>query len=1168
MFVLTLLEFTKSVVTSVFNPIALFDADGMRVSREKSFNNDREANVSLLNGGINIPAGSSVELHVRASVDKNKGSATAALAIESPDDVSSNASSVSVSNATTELARLSLVKVAEFTVANSGSTPDVSVGDRRAQVARFEMTSGDEDMHLHSITLEQFGDINAETEMSNFVLEIEGKEVASTPYAVDDYVSFLLDTPYEIEEDDTAQARVYADILDGAGDDIEFRIESDLDVLAIDQAVKQPANVDSSDLGTSPVKVQAGELTIVASDASFTEFGRDQQNLVLGYVDITPASGESIELKNITLGISGNNKQISNAIDVTTVEAVTENGTFDLAVLTDIGGANVDGADCADGVDVTCTFQAKNIDLAIKAGSRVWFRADSADTAGGFASDVTLSLSLSNLGTGDETDGLYFKEVNDDTVIKDITPSSITFEDVTSEVASATIRSQAQSAAKTVVQGTDGVVLMKFEIEAGDASYLDVDTLQIAGAISDNGANVDDADFQAAARQLDSDYIDSVRIYHTSVDAANLIDEQGGNEFAAGLLEFDFNDYRIAAGETTSFVVVADINDNDSVAGHYLKIAVDKATIRDSENDTVALNNATDNINETDDDDNDAANEDTFDENDMELSRREVKVAGTGTLTTSIDNTDSRTDRASYVLAGAAGIVGSLELTTQNEGLTLEDFSIVLNSESGELSNSQAQSLFSEVRLLDSDLSVLATSTVAGRLVEFSNENIEFAEGTRNLYIEVVTNEIGKDKAGAQSATNLTASFFAEKVRGQSLLADLGTVNVLSGDTFYLTYADVAQDGGAELTITVNGTAVTAASNAGADAGANEATNMAGALEGEGDLDDVIAATASSNIVTVTAKTNLTVTGIANATTANIHPNAIVAGAVKSNQFGVLPVHITDVNTVASHDGVSVSTTLQNGVNRVAILELSNGSHTTTQSSDGTRVDTAVSSILMDFDSYDDGNGKTTTVNSVQISRVGSNAAPVAGTSLTRVLAGQTLSFTVDAGDGNNTTITIDGEATTHGANADDDGGAAEATALATALAARSYITAAEQDPDGDNVAEVRLTAAQDILISSFGNGAFRAGGDVTKAGNVYQFDTSTFASEANKLESGETGYFLLEADVVKDPNNDNDDFVKLSFDTFTDNSIVYTSDSSDNNTNITKLRLSKSRLVIDNLNE
>jgi hypothetical protein len=292
--------------------------------------------------------------------------------------------------------------------------------------------------------------------------------------------------------------------------------------------------------------------------------------------------------------------------------------------------------------------------------------------------------------------------------------------------------------------------------------------------------------------------------------------------------------------------------------------------------------------------------------------------------------------------------------------------------------------------------------------------------------------------------------------------------------------------------------------------------------------------------------------------------------SANSNAIAVVPVRIADINSVSSHSGVSVSSSLQNGLNRVAIVEVASDNHTTTTSSDGSAVETELTSMELTLDTDID------TLNGVQISQVGSTATPVAGlTTYVKVDAGDAATFTFANNARAGTTIVVNGTITLDAAaaiaDADTDGvfDEDEIAALIADCAGHTALFTCTPNAD-DNATVLTITAVDDIVLSGITNAGnvTRAGdGDLVNSGKVY-FPMTAFTSDANLLDAGETAYYLIEADVLKDPVNDNDDFVTISFGNFTSSSLVYRSTDSTNNEYVKGLRLSKSRLSLDTLSE
>jgi hypothetical protein len=457
-----------------------------------------------------------------------------------------------------------------------------------------------------------------------------------------------------------------------------------------------------------------------------------------------------------------------------------------------------------------------------------------------------------------------------------------------------------------------------------------------------------------------------------------------------------------------------------------------------------------------------------------ELSRRTVLFASAGTLTTTIDNTDSLTDKAKFVLAGEEAVVASLEVTAQNEDITIEDFKVTIANTAGNITADEATAALSELILVDQDMNELARKTVSGLTVTFENANVEVTEGTRNFYIKVVTNPIGQDQPGAQSKTDITLNLDVTQARGQKLIAD----------------GDVAASGA-------------------------------------------------------------------------------------SNEFGVVPVRVASLAFTDKFDQTEVSSTLGVTTNNVAILAVENSNHSTTQSSDGTSVETNIDYIAM----------STTvagaTVDNYFMERINGGGDRV--TSYTGDVVPAGTSFTITLADvadaaGANNEIQFTINDTLVEVDALDDG-ANPATGNEEAAAVDAKLTAlivAGQALEGKLTvaragAVVTVTALENLYVkNTTANVNAIAGFDATAQENVEIFNTSSLSSDGSKLEAGETGYFLIQALVSAKGAGDNDDSISIGLSDLNNGSITFRSDTADssNNSAINELRLSSSRLSDATLQE
>jgi hypothetical protein len=211
----------------------------------------------------------------------------------------------------------------------------------------------------------------------------------------------------------------------------------------------------------------------------------------------------------------------------------------------------------------------------------IYFRVDTLETVAA-AAGTTLIASLDSMDgsakapvnfANGTSDGLYFLETINDTAITDITPTTITYDTLTYQTAKLDVVAKSQSASKTAVIGVDDVRVLDFELEAGSASDLKIDTVTITGLFDANGGAVDNGD---AASGISETYVDEVTIYHTSISPENVVDSRSGSKFAAGDLVFDFDNLLIEADQTMDFYVVADFANNTNVAADTVRFAVDE----------------------------------------------------------------------------------------------------------------------------------------------------------------------------------------------------------------------------------------------------------------------------------------------------------------------------------------------------------------------------------------------------------------------------------------------------------------------------------------------------------------------------------------------------------------------------------------------------------------
>jgi len=250
--------------SATLESLAIFTSEG-RASNAKSDNqdNDTTAQINLDNGGIVVEAGETTTLVVVVDVAASATAEGDQFALEVVDVAAS--SPVTLGDVKANTMEVGSVDAPTLTFDVSGSVSNPTLGEEAADIFEFEIdNSSDEDVVLRTVTFE--GSSDAEDDLMNFELLMDNDVVATTTSMNGDYLTFDLGSNgLTIEEDKTEDFTVRADVVEGAGDTIEFRIDEELDVTADSTkfgygAAVTITNVDAfGDLGT--LTIEAGELS-------------------------------------------------------------------------------------------------------------------------------------------------------------------------------------------------------------------------------------------------------------------------------------------------------------------------------------------------------------------------------------------------------------------------------------------------------------------------------------------------------------------------------------------------------------------------------------------------------------------------------------------------------------------------------------------------------------------------------------------------------------------------------------------------------------------------------------------------------------------------------------------------------------------------------------------
>lgn len=747
----------KDTITS----LAVF-ADGTRASNEKNDNqeNDTEAQLNLTDGGVVVQAGNTVTLTIVADLGAAGDAANDEFYLELLSIVATGEVDA-FSNVVSNTMRIGSVDAPTITFTPGSSVSDPKLGETGADIFEFEVEgANDEDVLLKSITFE--GSSDAEDDLINFELFFGNELVATTTSMTDDYLTFDLGDGILIQEDKNEDFTVKADVIEGATDDIQFSIDEALDVTAESTKFGFGAAVDitavdaAGDLGT--ITIEAGELTIVEIEADFDEIREDKDNVVLGTIKVTNVAGQNLELKEFGVQIEATHSGTTPQIGGNNVTAVTS--YFEEVELYSRENTTSYELTTSD-TDLDAVFSEDNIDVVLPQGTTTWdIRVDTVDNITNFQ-NVTFEIgfttgALSTNGVASTTGAFLVEETDDDEVVSDITPSSITFNTIDGSESGVQV-SLVPLSDIDVVRGANEVVALQFEVEAEESSDVVVD--QVTAVVSA-------ATTAFSSSNKPNQSIASAMLYVGSVSEANRIDQESGSNIADdGTISFDdFNDIAIAANATETFIITLSVVDAASaVSNGDLSVDLTDIDVEDDENDDIVVlgTNGSSVLN--------AAN--AF------SSARDITVNGNGQVTTLVldtANADNEFDK--LALAGDSVIIASYDVRADNEEVDVEEVVFTIAG-----ATNLKDSVINATLLLDGvAVETNTNGDITNTTITFENmTDLILPETTSELALQLNTANIGEDFVG-QVQTNLTVTdVVLSEAKGAESGKDLATSDIV-----------------------------------------------------------------------------------------------------------------------------------------------------------------------------------------------------------------------------------------------------------------------------------------------------------------------------------------------------------------------------------------------------
>jgi hypothetical protein len=676
---------------------------------------------------LDIPAGETKSITVRAAVDTDGGNH--GFAIEEANDIETNGATVSGSFPIQgNIMSFANVEGGSMTYDyGSVARSTLKVGDTEEEVAELDLTAAGEDVELNQVTLTNEGSADA-NDLKNFKL-YEGSTLLGEVESSDsDAVTIVLDEALVIEENDSETITLKADIMGGIDtDSIQYEVDDATDIQATGVEYGYLVDVDAGGGSSTPITVEAGELTLEIDGPSSQEVTK---------------KAEDVNMANLMATVEGNDP----------IEVDEFNGTIELATSSsedvddDIENVQLVNVDTGDVYDVTLKeddsdefYEFKVENFTIEPGETNW--------------RIELDFVEDNVDAGDSyrfsmeanTTGVKAENIDGET-IDDIKPgSTIEGNDVTIEDASLSVSAGNLSDGDAVAR-SEGVKLVKFTVDAGDAEDIKVTEVNLEAADSSQDLTASTSNYTLVEGE-DNELETGVSASSPSTGGADTVSFSDIN---------DGNGLVVSAGETVTLYVKADITSGANSGNLQLSLTGITA--------------------ETDEDGDDVTvTGDSFD-------GRTVSIRDKGTLTLSEDNSSIDNN---HIWLSSSSDNEALKIKAEAEYEDLKITELKLNNFGAGTSSIAAIHLYQDGELIDT------VNNVSGSVATFDNLDLVIDDAEDSvLSVEVDVAGIGSDAEDtAASADEISFDVATTTYEGVSSLNEKDDyVPTVSSNT-YTVYA-------------------------------------------------------------------------------------------------------------------------------------------------------------------------------------------------------------------------------------------------------------------------------------------------------------------------------------------------------------------------------------------
>lgn len=638
-----------------FEDVAIY-MDGERITSEKTFNTDNEAELSM-RPPLVIDPEQTVEVWVLANMSDCTGDCASGnldkIGIKTGTDVDAGQGSVTgafpiYGN------QMSVAAVAVGAVTIEGqniSDTVLKVGETGEVCARFQIDANGstEDVFLESIRIENSGSADP-GDLRNFELYQNNDLLATAESMTTDYLNLNLDTPYQIEDGESKTFKVLCDVFGGVGSNaINFSLDEDTDLYAVGETYGYGVDVvNNYSPDPTGIEIEAGELTVEIDGPAAYEAPTDTDDVVFANVLFTPG-GEDIFVERMYGYLNCTDVDNDNAANL-------EDGVENLQL------RNVDTGETIDAIDndasINDDFYFYFEDFEINAVSTWEVRGDFNDNAIEDGDKCEFVMFAGPVGaepnaaeTSTDSRGIDAENVADGDVVNDINPNAlIDGNDVTAQNAGLEVADVPLSDG-TAVADTDDVAFIRLSLEAGSAEDVVVTEMNFTA----NGTGCPGGDCSAE--------IANCTLWQEVVDGDDIMLEEGA-EVSSGTNEIAFNSLldgdglQIGSSETEVVIVTCDIQSTVQATAMNVDLNADEIIAEDLEDGDTLINNGGVNDKVTGDE--------------APIVGRNVALADTGQLAITLD--ESTLDQPHIAPTSSTGYNSViLEFDAINESIVIED---------------------------------------------------------------------------------------------------------------------------------------------------------------------------------------------------------------------------------------------------------------------------------------------------------------------------------------------------------------------------------------------------------------------------------------------------------------------------------------------------------------